>query len=141
MKYAIRRADITDPKAVFVLASLQLSCLPGDKAFPIESGWWHIAYAGKQPVGFSGMVPSVRWTDCVYLCRAGVLDEYQGQGLQKRLIRVRLKTAKKLGYKWAVTDTYENPASANSLIAVGFKTFKPTFPWAGEGAIHWRKAL
>lgn len=141
MKYLIRRVDITDPKAVYALAGLQLACLPGDKAFPMDRGWWHVIYIDETPVGFSGMVPSVRWTDCVYLCRAGVLPEHQGHGLQKRLIRARLAKARALGYKWAVTDTYDNPASANSLIANGFRLFRPSDPWAGEGSLFWRIKL
>ena len=89
MKYSIRMMDISDPKAVFALAGLQLACLPGDKAFPMDKGWWHIVFAeGEVIAGFSGMVPSRRWTDCVYLCRAGILPEHQGNGLQKRLIRL-----------------------------------------------------
>ena len=77
----------------------------------------------------------------MYLCRAGVIPAARGHGLQKKMIRVRLQKAKKLGYKWAVTDTYENPPSANSLISAGFKMFTPSDAWAGEGAIHWRRAL
>jgi len=142
MKYAIRMVDSSDPKTAFVLAGLQYACLPGDKAFPMDKGWWHIAYTESGvPVAFSGMVPSVRWTDCVYLCRAGVLPEHQGHGLQKRLIRARTAKARALGYKWAVTDTYDNPSSANSLIAVGFKLFEPSEPWAGKGSLFWRLKL
>ena len=141
MKYKIRQVDLSDPKAIFALAKLQLDCLPGDKAFPMDRGWWHIVYAEDQAVGFSGMVPSVRWTDCVYLCRAGVLPEHQGHGLQKRLIRARTAKARALGYKWAVTDTYENPSSATSLITVGFKIFEPSEPWAGKGSLFWRLKL
>lgn len=138
MKYSIRMMDISDPKAVFALAGLQLACLPGDKAFPMDKGWWHIVFAeGEVVAGFSGMVPSRRWTDCVYLCRAGILPEHQGNGLQKRLIRARVAKARALKYKWAVTDTYDNPASANSLIANKFKMFKPSEPWAGKGSLFW----
>jgi len=141
MQYKIRQVDLSDPRAIFVLAKLQLNCLPGDKAFPMDKGWWHVVYAEDLAVGFSGMVPSVRWTDCVYLCRAGVLPEHQGHGLQKRLIRARVAKARALGYKWAVTDTYDNPSSANSLIAVGFKLFEPSEPWAGKGSLFWRLKL
>jgi GNAT superfamily N-acetyltransferase len=77
----------------------------------------------------------------MYLCRAGVLPAHRGQGLQKRLIRARIQVAKEKGMNWLVTDTNDNPASGNSLIACGFKLFEPTVPWAANGAIYWRMKL
>jgi len=49
--------------------------------------------------------------------------------------------AKEKGMNWLVTDTNDNPASGNSLIACGFKLFEPTVPWAAKGAIYWRMKL
>jgi hypothetical protein len=40
-----------------------------------------------------------------------------------------------------VTDTHDNPASANSLIARGFKLFDPTKPWGATGTLYWRLKL
>ena len=69
------------------------------------------------------------------------MQDHQGNGLQKRLIRARVAKARALGYKWVVTDTYDNPASANSLIASNFKLFKPSDPWAGSGSLFWLRKL
>jgi hypothetical protein len=62
-------------------------------------------------------------------------------GLQKRLIRVRERMARELGWAWLITDTFQNPPSANSLISCGFKNFAPTKPWGFAGANYWRKKL
>jgi GNAT superfamily N-acetyltransferase len=83
----------------------------------------------------------VRWIDTGYLCRAGVLSGYRGHGIQKKLIRARIRQAKALGWNWLVTDTYLNPASSNSLIATGFKLFEPSKPWGATQTLYWRKKL
>ena len=139
MKYSIRQADIGDKSVVLTLISLQKWCLPMDTVFTPDAGyWWFVYDARGAPVGFAGMVHSTRWADCVYLCRAGVLEAHQGNGLQARLVKTRIKKAKQLGMNWVITDTYQNPASANSLINCGFKLFEPTKPWAGKGSLFWR---
>jgi GNAT superfamily N-acetyltransferase len=142
MPYKIRLIDHKELKWRLVLKSLQKECLPGDTVYAPTNGYWHLAFGPDMvPVGFSGLVPSQRWCDCMYLCRAGVLPAHRGQGLQKRLIRARVQVAKEQGMNWLVTDTNDNPASGNSLIACGFKLFEPTVPWAAKGAIYWRMKL
>lgn len=117
---------------------LQLTCLPGDEPMNATNGYWWIARDVDKLTGFAGMIPSVRWIDTIYLCRAGVVPAYRGMGLQKKLIRARINKAKKLGYKWIVTDTTDNPASSNSLIAYGFKLFQPAKPWAFSNSLYFR---
>lgn len=142
MEYRIRAVDISKIYWRNILAGLQLKCLPYDEIFPSIEGWWFVAFEKRLgAVGFSGMVLSSQFTDCVYLCRAGVLPYHRGRGLQKRLIQARLNKARKMGMNWAVTDTYDNPASSNSLISAGFKLYDPSRPWGMEGALYWRKKL
>jgi len=139
MKYRVVPVDIRQPEVVQLLTLLQKACLPHDKTYPITQGYWHVVYSQDgEAVGFGGIVPSTRWSDTMYLCRAGVVPTHQGQGLQKRLIRQRLKVAKRLGINWVITDTHQNPASANSLIAMGFKMFEPSKPWSFKTALYWR---
>jgi len=142
MSYRIRLVDHTDPKIRKLLCTLQTSCLPGDTVYEPTHGWWYVAYSqGMVPVGFAGIVPSIRWSDCGYLCRAGVLPTHRGHGLQKKFIRARVKKARQLGWSWVITDTYDNPASANSLIPVGFRMFDPTKPWGADKTLYWRLKL
>ena len=142
MNVKIIKVDTKRPDIQSVLNYLQKKTLPCDKLYDTGSGHWWIAYAEEnKPVGFAGIVRSFSWYDCGYLCRAGVIDGYTGKGLQKRLIRVRLRQAKKLGWQWAITDTTNNPASSNSLIHQGFKLYEPTKPWAYKHSLYWRKRL
>jgi GNAT superfamily N-acetyltransferase len=92
-------------------------------------------------VGFAGLVQSASWGDCGYLCRAGVVSSARGLGIQNRLIAVRVRKAKQVGYNWLVSDTRDNPASSNSLINNGFKLFDPSNPWGYSDALYWRKKL
>ena len=138
----IKRVDIRCSVIQNTLELLQQKCLPGDTPFDTNYGYWWIVYdAHNLPCAFAGLVPSVRWLDTGYLCRAGVLPSHRGQGVQKRLIRARVRQARALGWNWLITDTYENPASSNSLIATGFKLFEPTKPWGANGTLYWRLKL
>ena len=139
MKFSVKKVDIRIPSVQTTLTFLQKKILPEDIPYKTDRGHWWVAYAedGK-PVGFAGLVRSTRWSDTGYFCRAGVLDSFTGHGLQKRLIRVRLAQAKKLGWNWCITDTTDNPASSNSLISCGFKMYTPANPWSFKNACYWK---
>jgi GNAT superfamily N-acetyltransferase len=138
----IRKVDIRKDENREALYALQKYCLPYDRPHSTEYGyWWVIRDALGHELGFAGLVSSMRWSDCGYLCRAGVIPAARGQGLQKKLIKVRIRQAKALGWNWLITDTYDNPASANSLISCGFKMFEPTVPWGAKGTLYWRRKL
>lgn len=125
-----------------IINRLQRQILPLDTLAATSLGWWWVARdSAGLPVGFAGLHPSKRWGDAAYLCRAGVLVRARGHGLQKRLIAVREQKARRLGMRWLITDTNGNPASANNLIACGFRMYLPAHPWADIGACYWRKAL
>lgn len=138
----IKRINIKHEEAQNALLTLQQICLPYDRPHKTNYGdWWLATDEGNEPVAFAGLIPSSRWADTGYLCRAGVISDFRGKGIQKRLIRVRIRQAYTYGWKWIITDTYENPASANSLIACGFKLFDPTKPWGDKGTLYWRFKL
>lgn len=108
----------------------------------LDRGFWWMAFdESREPIGFAGMHPSVRWSDAVYLCRSGVTFAARGQGLQKRLIAARLVSARHYGFRHVITDTRRNPASANSLIACGFRMYQPAAPWSFRDACYWKKEL
>jgi len=142
MKFSVKKVDIRNPAMVNLLMFLQKQILPEDVPYKPDRGHWWVAYAedGK-PVGFAGLVRSTRWTDTGYLCRAGVLDEFTGHGLQRRLILARIRKAKELGWNWLITDTTDNPASSNSLINCGFKLYEPSSPWAFKNSLYWKRKI
>ena len=135
----IRRVDAL--KNSVLLNDLQRTILPHDKTDDVSVGYWWIACFDGNAIGFCALKQSNKWSDCGYLSRAGVLPEYRGQGIQKRLIKVRERQAKKLGWHWLISDTYRNPASANSLISCGFKMYNPSEPYGATGTCYWRKRL
>jgi GNAT superfamily N-acetyltransferase len=140
MKYRVVPVDTRQPEVVQLLTLLQKACLPADVVYKItDKEYWYVAYTHDgEAVGFAGVVPSARWSDTMYLCRAGVVLAHRGRGLQKKLIKARIRKAKALGMNWIITDTNENPASANSLIATGFKMFEPSKPWGLKTALYWK---
>ncbi len=137
--FKIRKIDLRNSADVTVINHLQKKILPEDRPYKPDHGHWWIAYAedGK-PVAFAGLVRSIRFSDAGYLCRAGVLDAFTGHGLQTKLIKARLAQAKKLGWNWVLTDTTDNPASANSLIKAGFRIYTPSEPWSFKHSIYWK---
>lgn len=139
MKFIVKKANLKKPETITLLCYLQKKILPSDTIFKPDHGHWWIVYTDQgKPVAFAGIVRSTKWTDTGYLCRAGVLDGFNGHGLQKRLIFARLRQARKMGWNWVITDTTNNPASSNSLIHAGFKIYKPRSPWSLRNAIYWR---
>ena len=157
----IRKINKVNTGIELQLMNLQLECLPEDE--PMLPGtdrkccelrkigepcydcpdlsWWWMGYSNKKPVCFSSMKQSSQWCDTVYLSRSGVLPKWRGRGLQKKMIGIREKLAKKLGYNWIVTDTTDNIPSSNSLISKNYKMFEPSNPWAHKESIYWRKKI
>lgn len=139
----INRVEI-DKYTKAKLINMQKVCLPEDT--PIrpnkeKNNWWWIGEEGYKPVCFAHLKESSQWTDAVYLARSGVLPKWRGRGLQKKMIAIREKFARKLGYNWVITDTTDNLPSSNSLISKGYKMFYPSNPWGNSNSIYWRKKL
>jgi len=137
----IKRVDTRQPAVQTRLSALQKKCLPYDKPYDTNHGYWWIATQDGVDCGFAGLVCSPWWSDCGYLIRCGVVSDCRGKGLQKKFIRVRIRQAKALKMNWVITSTYDNPASANSLISCGFKMFNPTKPWMTKHTSYWRLKL
>lgn len=123
------------------LRHLHRVCFPLDAQPEWEIGHWWLIMKDSSPAAFAGIQPSCQWLDTMYMVRAGVAPAYQGQGLQKRLIRIRERFARKQGMNWLITSTYANMRSANNLISCGFRIFEPTLEWGAEGTIYWSKQL
>lgn len=114
---------------------------PVDVVEPPTEGTWWLVYFDGEPVGFAGMKPARTDRNAVYLSRSGVLPGHRGKGLQKRLIRARLAEAKRQGRTRAITTTFENPPSANNLIATGFRQYSPAEPWGPDGTAYWTRSI
>ena len=139
--FRIKRATEMSQTTEQAIRFLQKECLPLDTVLSPKVGWWWIAYCDGRLAGFAAMMQSSKTPEAVYLARAGTLEAFRGRGLQKKLIRERLKFAKDLGMTQAVTDTTDNVASANALIATGFRLFDPDDPWGLPNTLYWRKSI
>ena len=117
-------------------------CFPYDPecGYMGSAKWWLMKVDGVT-AGYIGAVYNMSGGH-VYNCRTGVLPWYRGQGIQKLLTKHVIKWAKSIQASAVVTDTVvENVASNNSLIACGFKTYSPEFPWNVPGGIYWRREI
>jgi ribosomal protein S18 acetylase RimI-like enzyme len=137
----LKDVSLDDAKTLSRFADMHYRVFGDEASIPHLNGHWWFAYDGQKSIGFCGLAPSTNFKNGGYLCRAGVMRAYRGQGLQKKMIRLRERKAYALGWSLLVTDTTNNPASANSLIDCGFKTFIPATPWSLDGAVYWRKTL
>lgn len=134
---------ISRTEDVELIQELDEACF-GDTTYPIKDPelctWWIARNRHKEPLAYAG-IKDLAEPGGAYLCRAGVLPIARGLGLQKRLIRVRLAWARRNGRFWVCTDTRQNPASANSLIACGFKSYEPADPWGDQFTVYWIKKI
>lgn len=126
---------------VSLLEDLEQRCFPEDTPYgKVGSGltWWIVWNSKGKAVGFAG---SKLWSpdNAVFLCRAGVLPEARGHGLQRRLIRARLRHAREIGATGAMTYTAaDNIASMINLIRCGFLPWEPGYAWVGrDGVMYW----
>ncbi len=143
MSYRIREVDATDEDVAehIHFFNRQTPEFPRLTEDELEVGYWWLAYLDKEPVGFAGLMPSQQWHSVGYFKRAGVDPKHRGNGLQIRLMRVRIHKARKLGYTHIVSECTETSYSANNFIKAGFKIYDPKTPWAFKNSIYWIKKL
>ena len=136
----IRRVSLASAREQLI--ALHAECFPLDAEPPWTRGDWWICYDDdKRPIAFAGGY--VHEPDrCYYLVRAGVSDAARGGGLQRRLIRARVRRAAKLGCKGVYTyTTLDNRHSSNNLIRCGFRLFRPARKWGGRHSLYWWRSL
>lgn len=125
-----------------LLVEMQKVCLPYDTPIdPAIGQWWLVWNTKHEAVAFAVLKPVATVPHYAYLARAGVIPGWRGRGLQRRLIMARLRAAKRGGFTHAITDTTNNPPSANSLIRCGFKTYTPEAAWGTAATTYWIRKL
>lgn len=108
-----------------------------------QSAWWVGFNSANVPVAYGGIKVVSGDPKTAFLSRAGVLDEARGQGLQRKLIDLRLRWARQQGCSQVITYTHkDNTTSANNLIRSGFLLYSPEYAWVGrEYFLYWTKTL
>lgn len=138
--YRIRQVD--PDEFLDELAELHALTFTNGESHPdYTKGHWWIAFFGDAPAGFIGVTRSNKFQNTGYFHRVGVAPKHRGNGIQLRLMRAMERHARKIGWHRIVSDTRDNPPSANNLIAAGYQTFSPSNPWAHRDAIYWTKEL
>jgi GNAT superfamily N-acetyltransferase len=140
--YKIRAVDGGDEEVGHTLDDLHRLTFFNSAPIPdFDWGHWWFVYCRDQPVGFAGLVPSTHAHNAGYFCRVGVLREHCGRGLQLRLMRAMEAQASRSGWNCVVSDTTNNPASANNFIKAGYRLYQPQFPWGWANTLYWRKPI
>lgn len=132
--------DGSRPRMNALLQYMQLETMPHDEVLDPSVGYWWLAKKDGIPAAFLGMT-KLPLENAGYLARVGVLTPFRGNGVQKHLMRVAEHKAKRLGWERLISTTLNNPPSANSFIACGWKTYEPQHPWGYIGTIYWFKDL
>ena len=106
---------------------LDRAVFPADRAIKdaelAAAEWWLVEWEGT-PIAYGGikLIPKEKRG---LLVRAGVLHNFRGAGLQKRLIRARIRHAKRNGFPRVTTYVHVgNHASMRSLISCGFRPYR-----------------
>lgn len=131
--YRIRRVPAA---AVKDFAAHALTDEDGDPVWSADGRYW-AAFLEREMVAYAGLRVSRQWARVAYFHCSGVLEAHRGHHLQRRLIRARQRWCREIGFTHAITYTMvDNPASARSLLACGFRPYWPGVQWAGRQA-YW----
>lgn len=137
----VNKVSVT-PAMLRHLNKLDKQCFPDDTPFPTkERAWWWLARWDDVDAGFGGLL-EVDNGSSGFLCRAGVVPDFRGRGIQLRLIQERVRYSRTCGHKQVLTYTsLQNAASNNNLIRAGFRQYIPEYPWVGSSFIYWYLTL
>ena len=131
------RSEVLNPNLYEELRELDYKVFANcNDEFKSNRDWW-VILSGNQIVAYCGcaFVEGL----CIFV-RAWVRKEYRGHGLQKKMIKLRIKAA----YDCHIAITYttiDNYPSANSLISQGFKLYSPEYAYAGREMLYFQKDL
>jgi GNAT superfamily N-acetyltransferase len=73
--------------------------------------------------------------------RAWVKKSHRGQGIQRRMIKTRLKAASTFCHIAITYTTLDNFPSANNLIDCGFRLYLPEYSYGGSDKLYYQKLL
>ena len=140
--YRIRIVDAEDDDVAETLTDLHRVTFFDAASVPqFGLGAWWLAYHNDDAVAFAGVIPSTHVRYGGYFSRVGVLPRHWGRHLQLRLMRAIEARGRRIGWHSIVSDTTDNPVSANNFIKAGYRLYEPDVPWAWSNSLYWRKWL
>ena len=108
----------------------------GDE-FQFNREWWVMLDEGEI-VAYCGSIYSKGI--CIFN-RAWVKKTHRGQGIQRRMIKTRLKAASTFCHIAITYTTLDNFPSANNLINCGFRLYLPEYSYGGSDKLYYQKLL
>lgn len=128
-------------KDLEVIKKLQAEIFdPDDWVVGLGLHYWFVAWDGGEPVAFGGL--QVYTNKVGFLSLSGVLPSHRGIGLQRRLIKSRVRLAYRLNCLRLVTYTVcNNPTSMRSILRCDFQPYWPEHAWAGEEVVYFERNL
>lgn len=123
--------------------ALHKCILPDDSWKPKKNEQYWLLYDDENmPVGFCSCHSLMPWENTVFLSRSGLLESARGFGQQRKMIRARVRWARRTGHKVVITyTTFDNPASYHNLQKCGFTLYLPEEFWAGHDVLYWIKYI
>jgi GNAT superfamily N-acetyltransferase len=114
--------------------------MPFDR-LPFEAAvFWLVWNQCYDPVGYCAL--TIIDPEIVFLSLCGLLPEARGNGLQKRMITVREKWARRNGYRVMITYVLKsNPHSYENLIKRGFMLYIPEYEYIDGPVFYFKKDL
>ncbi len=124
--YTLRACDDLEELRELHALAMPADSWPGD-----DHTFWVARDKSGRAVGFCSAIE--RPSRCVFLSRAAVIQELKGEGLQRRMIRVREAWARSIGATRIVTYTrLRNYPSMINLLRCGYRFYEPDERWAGD---------
>ena len=137
--YRLVRTDNTR-----LVESLDGLIFPDDEPPEWDAAWLVVPTTppeDPEPVGFC-TARKIPGEPGAFLSRAGLLQCARGQGLQRRMIRVRERWARAEDLEYILTYTRpDNYPSIMSLIRCGYRLYTPARYWGGSSSLYFVKAL
>ncbi len=134
-KYKIKRSNNEE-----LLKKLHTITFPEDQWCGLKDTVAWVVWFGKEPVGFCLMCTTDKFF--ASYTRAGVKSKHQGNGLHTRMINVREKHARLMGYEKVITYTkMDNITSIANLQKRGYLIYEPKNKYADDDCIYWQKEL
>ena len=137
MSVTLRRAWSSEDETADL--ALDRALFPNDEPVTIAHALWIAEDERGLPVGFCAAKNTLGYA---FLLRAAVTEGANGQGLQRRMIRVREAWARKQGAKRIITYvSHANAPSLVNLIRCGYRFYTPTTLYAGKRFHYLEKDL
>lgn len=135
--------DPANDAHVTAIQRLHMRLFPGCNMpyFAEARSRYFLVFSQATPVAFGGYGPSTIERGAAYFWRVGVIPSQRGRGLQARIMEASEEHARQAGFARIVSDTTDNPPSANNFVRRGWLTYTPKKPWSFASAIYWFKTL